>query len=135
MLQASSLCNSSNEARSLKHVFGTFLGTPSGAGTFRSTSSALLSGRGFRTSVAGRQDCNVRPFAVETVGFFYMELVLVTGFLGQNCPWAEEPKSAVYTRKTKKKTFRSPVLRSNIPFAVCVSTAEKIVLGETHKIS
>ena len=49
-------CNT--EARRPKHFFGTFLGTPFGAGTFRSTFSALLSGRGFGTSVAGRQDCN-----------------------------------------------------------------------------
>ena len=34
MLQASSLCAVSTEARSPKHFFGTFLGTPFGAGTF-----------------------------------------------------------------------------------------------------
>ena len=60
VLQASSLCSSSNDARSLEHFFGTFLGTPFGAGTFRSTFSALLPGRGFGTSVAGRQDCKSR---------------------------------------------------------------------------
>ena len=46
MLQASSLCRISNEARSVQHFFGTFLGAPFGAGTFRSTFSAFLSGWG-----------------------------------------------------------------------------------------
>ena len=50
-------CIAYTEARRPKHFFGTFLGTPFGTCTFRSTFSALLSGRGFGTSVAGRQDC------------------------------------------------------------------------------
>ena len=58
-----SLNTASTEARSPKHFFGTFLGTPFGAGTFRSTFSALLSGQGFGTSVAGRQDCHFRGFS------------------------------------------------------------------------
>ena len=37
VLRASSLIIGSTEARSPKHFFGTFLGTPFGAGTFRST--------------------------------------------------------------------------------------------------
>ena len=60
VLRPSSLCISNTEARRPKHFFGTFFGTPFGAGTFQSTFSALLSGRGFGTSVAGRQDCNSR---------------------------------------------------------------------------
>ena len=61
VLRPSSLCIAYTEARRPKHFFGTFLGTPFGAGTFRSTFSALLSGRRFGTSVAGRQDCKSRP--------------------------------------------------------------------------
>ena len=37
----------------------TFLGTPFGAGTFRSIFLALLSGQRFGTSVDGREDCNI----------------------------------------------------------------------------
>ena len=61
VLRPSSLCISNTEVRRPKRFFGTFLGTPFGAGTFRSTFSALLSGRGFGTSVAGRQDCIPNP--------------------------------------------------------------------------
>ena len=60
VLRPSSLCIAYTEARRLKHFFGTFLGTPFGTGTFRSTFSALLSGRSFGTSVAGCQDCKGR---------------------------------------------------------------------------
>ena len=60
-LRPSSLCRSNNEAQTPKRFFGTFLGTPFGAGSFRSTFLALLLGRGFGTSVAGRQDCKPMP--------------------------------------------------------------------------
>ena len=56
VLHPSSLCIAYTEARRPEHFFSTFLGTPFGAVTFQSTFSALLSGRGFGTSVAGRQD-------------------------------------------------------------------------------
>ena len=62
VLRASSFCRSSNEARGLKHFFGTWLYTPLGAGTFRGTFPALLSAWSFNTSVAGRQDC--KPWLV-----------------------------------------------------------------------
>ena len=57
VLRVSSLIITSTEARSPKHFSSTLLGTLFGAGTFRSTFSALLSGRVFGTSVNGRQDC------------------------------------------------------------------------------
>ena len=41
------ICIAYTEARRPKHFFGTFLGTRFGAGTFQSTFSSLLSGRGF----------------------------------------------------------------------------------------
>ena len=67
VLRPSSLCIAYTEARRPKHFFGTFLDTPFGAGTFRSTFSALLSGRGFGTSVAGRQDCNPKWCSIVSV--------------------------------------------------------------------
>ena len=41
--------------RTPKHFFGTFLGTPFSAGTFRSTLFGTFPGRGFGTSLDGRQ--------------------------------------------------------------------------------
>ena len=42
------VCRSSNETRRLKHFFGTFLGTPFAAGTFRSTFRSTFVGTGLR---------------------------------------------------------------------------------------
>ena len=63
-LQASLLLLQRLEGRST--FFGTFLGTPFGAGTFRSTFSALLSGRGFGSKSGGQKQntvfLNDQPF-------------------------------------------------------------------------
>ena len=63
--------------------------------------------------------------------------------LGKICPRAERPKSTVYTKKLRrprKTGFRvsGPEIQTlavDTRTAVWVSTAEKIVLGETRKFS
>ena len=63
----------STEARTPKHFFGTFLGTPFLAGTFRSTLFGTFPGRGLGTSLDGRQArktlANFSLFARRFCGF------------------------------------------------------------------
>ena len=56
----------STEEQTPEHFFGTFLGTPLSAGTFRSTLFGTFPDRGFGTSLDGRQARNPRAHPMRT---------------------------------------------------------------------
>ena len=73
VLRGPRLCRKSYRRGGPKHFFGTFLGTPFGAGTFRSTLFGTFPGRGFGTSLDGRHSRKSRIVAIHFRGFGRLE--------------------------------------------------------------